>query len=62
MTFLDYLPILIIALIVGLAAFYLYKQKKKGKTCIGCPYCDVCQSRGSKSTCTPSFEEKDNKS
>ena len=29
--------ILILALIIGLAARYIYKAKKSGKKCIGCP-------------------------
>lgn len=27
----------VIVLILGLAAFYVYKAKKSGKKCIGCP-------------------------
>ncbi len=41
--------ILVIALIVGLAGFYIYKSKKKGQKCIGCPYskeCKTCECRG----------------
>ena len=33
---------LIIAVIIGLAVFYVIKQKKKGTKCIGCPYADSC--------------------
>ena len=29
--------ILIVAVIVGLAAAYVYKEKKNGHKCIGCP-------------------------
>lgn len=29
--------IAVIAVIVGLAALYVYKAKKSGKNCIGCP-------------------------
>lgn len=61
MTFVDILPILIIVLIVGAAALYIYRQKKKGRKCIGCPYCDSCQSRGTKNACSSNSEEKDNK-
>ena len=28
--------------VVGLAVFYVYKAKKKGQTCIGCPYSKQC--------------------
>ncbi len=31
-----------IALIVGLAALYVYKEKKKGNKCIGCPHSSSC--------------------
>jgi len=40
----DLIIILIIALIVGLASFYIYKAKKSGKKCIGCP--DGCSCGG----------------
>ncbi|MBQ3118622.1 MAG: FeoB-associated Cys-rich membrane protein [Clostridia bacterium] len=29
--------IAVIVAVVGLAAFYVYKAKKNGKKCIGCP-------------------------
>ena len=28
--------------VVGLAVFYVYKAKKKGQKCIGCPYSKQC--------------------
>ena len=42
----------ILLVIVGLAAFYVYKAKKKGKKCIGCP--DSCSC--SCSNCSGKFE------
>lgn len=33
----NIISIIIIVVIVGLAAFYVYKAKKSGKKCIGCP-------------------------
>ncbi len=33
----DFIIIAIIAAIIGLAAGYVYKAKKSGKKCIGCP-------------------------
>ena len=41
----DYIIIAAIALVVGAAAFYVWRAKKKGKKCIGCPYCDACGSQ-----------------
>ena len=37
--------ILIIVAIIGFAALYIYKQKKKGKKCIGCPYSCSCSTK-----------------
>ncbi len=33
---------IVLALILGGAVFYIYKAKKGGKKCIGCPYADSC--------------------
>ena len=32
----------VVVLIVGAAIYYIYKEKKKGSKCIGCPYCESC--------------------
>ena len=40
----DVIVILILAVIVLLAAGYIYKAKKSGKTCIGCPHSGTCGS------------------
>ena len=37
--------IAIILVIVGLAAAYIYKAKKSGKKCIGCPDSGSCGSK-----------------
>lgn len=34
--------ITILVLIVGSIIFYLYKAKKRGEHCIGCPYAKSC--------------------
>lgn len=51
----DIIVIAIIVVIVGLAAFYVIKQKKKGKKCIGCPYGSSC---GSKNNCNCNSNKK----
>ncbi len=38
----DFIVIAIIVLIIFSACFYIYKEKKKGKKCIGCPYAGEC--------------------
>ena len=40
----DFIIIGIIALIIGSACFYIYKAKKSGKKCIGCPNSAACHS------------------
>ena len=45
MEMIDYVLIAVIAAIVGLAAWYIFKTKKNGKKCIGCPdsaHCSGC--------------------
>ena len=42
----NIIAIILIALIIGAAAFYVIRAKKKGKKCIGCPYCDSCGKKG----------------
>ena len=34
--------ILIVVAVIGLAGFYIYKSKKSGKKCIGCPDSGAC--------------------
>ena len=38
----DIIVIAVIALILGLAIFYIVKAKKSGKKCIGCPDSGSC--------------------
>ncbi len=40
----DILVIMLIAAIMGGAGLYLYRSKKKGKKCAGCPYSGSCSS------------------
>ncbi len=32
----------VLLLIVGFAVLYIYKAKKRGQKCIGCPYSGTC--------------------
>ena len=47
----DYVVIAIVALIVGGAAWYIYKAKKSGKKCIGCPDSDTCSGHCGSCSC-----------
>ena len=38
----NYIVIAVLVLVIGAAAFYVLKQRKKGVKCIGCPNGDNC--------------------
>ena len=42
----DFIVIGLIILVVGGASLYIYRAKKSGKKCIGCPDSSSCQSSG----------------
>ena len=42
----NFIIIAIVACIVGGIILYLYKAKKRGETCIGCPYAKQCGGKG----------------
>ncbi len=41
----NIIVILIVAAVIGAICFYLYRQKKRGVTCIGCPYAKECSGK-----------------
>ncbi len=46
MTPVDIIIIAVIVLCVGGAALYIYRAKKSGKKCIGCPDSSSCGKKG----------------
>lgn len=46
----NYIIIAIVLIIIGLAAFYVIRKKKKGAKCIGCPYAD-CPGKNKGCSC-----------
>ena len=54
----DYIILGIIAVIVGGAAFYIYKAKKSGKKCIGCPDSGSCSGNCSGCGCSCACGDK----
>ena len=40
----DYVIIAVIVIIVCAVSFYLYREKKSGSACIGCPHSKQCKS------------------
>lgn len=47
----DIIIIAVVVLIVGVAAWYIYKSKKNGKKCIGCPDGCACSSKEGGCSC-----------
>ena len=41
----DIIVIAVVAILVGLAGLYVYKAKKSGKKCIGCPDSGACSGQ-----------------
>jgi len=36
----------VLLIVIGSISYYIYREKKKGVTCIGCPYSKQCASNG----------------
>ncbi len=47
----DIIVIAIVIAIVGGAASYIYKQKKKGVRCVGCSHAGECAKRAQGLSC-----------
>ena len=48
----DIIAIAFIVVSVGLALFYIIRQKKKGAKCIGCPYANECSTNKKDCSCS----------
>lgn len=59
MGFKDILIIAILVVIIGAAVWYIYKSKKSGKKCIGCPDSGCSCSGGACSGCGCGCGSKD---
>ena len=55
----DIIAIILIALIVGGASFYIIRAKRRGQKCVGCPYSKQCS--GGCSCNNSSYVKKKNK-
>lgn len=55
----DIIIVLILLVIVAGIAWYLLRAKKRGETCIGCPYAKQCGKKSSGGcTCGNTAEKK----
>ena len=41
----NFIPIGILVLLIGGAIFYIFRAKKSGAKCVGCPHAKSCKSR-----------------
>ncbi len=41
----NIIAVIILVLVLSLASLYVYREKKKGKKCIGCPYAKDCMNK-----------------
>lgn len=48
----DFIVLAILAIILGSSALYIYKAKKSGKKCIGCPDGCSCGSQSGDAHCS----------
>lgn len=48
----DIIIIVLLAIIVIGSALYVYKEKKSGKRCIGCPNACACSAKGTENACS----------
>ena len=58
MNFATFIAAAVLVLILYLAIRYIYKEKKKGTACIGCPYAGSCQRHQSGQSCDGHSELK----
>lgn len=47
----DFIILAVIALIIGAAAFYIRKEKKRGVKCVGCPAGVECAKKHGEAGC-----------
>ena len=53
----DIIIIAILAIILILAGYYIYKSKKNGNKCIGCPYGSSCCKKSKEGCCSCSHTD-----
>ena len=47
MLMIDYIVLAILVILIAAAGYYVYRAKKSGKKCIGCPDgCSCCAKKG----------------
>ncbi|MBO5129832.1 MAG: FeoB-associated Cys-rich membrane protein [Oscillospiraceae bacterium] len=44
--------IVVVLMVIGLAVRFIYKEKKRGVKCVGCPFSETCGSGGCNGGCS----------
>lgn len=44
----DYIILAILVVVIAAIIVYLYRAKKRGQKCIGCPHCKQCNGKCNK--------------
>lgn len=47
----DFIIIIVLILILGVALTYMQKEKKRGVKCIGCPDAEICAKKRNGESC-----------
>ena len=55
----NIIVIAIIVCVIGSIIFYLYKAKRRGETCIGCPYAKQCGAGKCNGSCSTQHSGSD---
>ena len=58
MTVPEIIALVAVLLVGALALLYIFRSKKKGKKCIGCPYACECSGKGGSCSESAKTEEK----
>ena len=40
------LAVVVLVAVISLAGLYIYREKKRGVKCVGCPYAGSCEKHG----------------
>ena len=46
----NFIIIAVLIIVLGIALFYIVKEKKKGTVCVGCPHAGTCGAKCDPST------------
>ncbi|MBQ7399918.1 MAG: FeoB-associated Cys-rich membrane protein [Clostridia bacterium] len=57
----DIIIIAVVVIIIGAASLYIYKAKKSGQKCVGCPSSKTCGSKNCSCGCSSNESAKSDK-